>query len=351
MGDPLTDVVTEIFTGNQPTSSQRTSLMVFGSKPKKATSIKPSDKRRISLLNSDFKTATGLEARRFKKVATHTLSPHQLVAGSDRRIHHGIAKARDAIHAAGKRKDGCGILDTDYIAAFDWMVMLWVYKVMSKKGLSDNVIKRLKNLYNENISIIVVNNVLGKVLKNERLSVRQGDIPSMTWFTYGIDPLLHYLERRLTGITIYTLPALGPVEENSTPPSPVVEKYKVIGYADDMKPAVTNMEEFKLVDFASSLFERRSGCKLHRDLSLGKCKFLPLGGWKNTLTQDSIPAFMLLSDHLDTVGVELRATYTQTRKVNGDILQDKVQKKIGSWRSGKFMPLTQRPSSINTFCL
>ena len=60
---------------------------------------------------------------------------------------------------------------------------------------------------------------------------------------------------------------------------------------------------------------------------------------------------MLLSDHLDMVGVELRATYTQTRKVNGDILQDKVQKMIGSWRSGKFMPLTQRPSSINTFCL
>ena len=118
-----------------------------------------------------------------------------------------------------------------------------------------------------------------------------------------------------------------------------------------MKPAITNMEEFKLEDFASALFERSSFCKLHRVPSLGKCKFLPLGRWKNTLTQDSIPAFMLLSDHLDMVGVELRATYTQTRKVNGDILQDKVQKMIGSWRSGKFMPLTQRPSSINTFCL
>ena len=236
LGDPLTDVVTEIFQGNQPTSSQRTSLMVFGSKPKKATSIKPSDKRRISLCNSDFKTATGLEARRFKKVATHTLSPHQLVAGSDRRIHHGIARARDAIHATGKRKEGCGILDTDYIAAFDWMVMLWVFKVLSKKGLSDLVIRRLNNLYKENISIIVVNNILGRVLRNDRLSVRQGDIPSMTWFAYGIDPLLHYLDRRLTGITIHSLPALGPCEEDATPPPPIIEKYRVIGYADDMKP-------------------------------------------------------------------------------------------------------------------
>ena len=129
------------------------------------------------------------------------------------------------------------------------------------------------------------------------------------------------------------------------------ERYRVIGYADDMKPAITNMEEFHLVDFASSLFERSSGCKLHRDPSAGKCKFLPLGKWRNSLTQESIPAFMVLSDHLDMVGVELRATHTQTRKVNGDILQDRVQQIIGAWRSGKFMPLTQRPWSINTYCL
>ena len=60
---------------------------------------------------------------------------------------------------------------------------------------------------------------------------------------------------------------------------------------------------------------------------------------------------MLMSDHLDMVGVELRATHTQTRKVNGDIIQDRVQKIIGAWRSGKFMPLSQRPWSINTYCL
>jgi hypothetical protein len=129
------------------------------------------------------------------------------------------------------------------------------------------------------------------------------------------------------------------------------EKYKVIGYANDMKPAITNMEEFHLVDYASALFENSSGCKLHRDPSAGKCKFLPLGRWQKSLTQEDIPAFIKLSDHLDMVGVELRSTHTQTRKANGDMVQDRVQKIIGSWRSGKFMPLTQRPWSINTYCL
>ena len=116
--------------------------MVFGSKPKKVNSIKPSDKRRISLLNSDFKTISGIESSRFKKTATRTLSPLQLVAGDDRRIHHGINLARNAIQAASKlTKSGCGIADTDYQAAFDYLVMSWVFMVLKKKGLSQAVIK------------------------------------------------------------------------------------------------------------------------------------------------------------------------------------------------------------------
>ena len=91
--------------------------MVFGAKPKKLQSIKPKDKRKISLLNVDFKVFTGIEAKRHRKIMTHTVSHLQLVAGEDRRIHHGIALARDAIQAAGKARTGCCILDTDLVAA------------------------------------------------------------------------------------------------------------------------------------------------------------------------------------------------------------------------------------------
>ena len=51
------------------------------------------------------------------------------------------------------------------------------------------------------------------------------------------------------------------------------------------------------------------------------------------------------------VGVQLRATWTQTRKVNGDIIQERVSKTINTWRAGKFMPLSMRPSSVNSFVL
>ena len=52
LGDSLSELAVAIHQGDELPQSMRTSMMVFGSKPKKANSINPKDKRRISLLNS-----------------------------------------------------------------------------------------------------------------------------------------------------------------------------------------------------------------------------------------------------------------------------------------------------------
>ena len=83
--------------------------------------------------------------------------------------------------------------------------------VLEKKGLDKRVIRRLQNLYKDNLTIVVVNNIQGKSVKNVRLSLRQGDLPSMHFFSFAIDPLLVYLEKRLQGIVISSLPVHGPV--------------------------------------------------------------------------------------------------------------------------------------------
>ena len=80
----------------------------------------------------------------------------------------------------------------------------------------------------------------------------------------------------------------------------------MVGYANDVKPAVTSTEECTLIDNAMALFENASGCKLHRDPASKKCKFLPLAKWKTTLKQEDIPCpYITLTDELETVGVEL----------------------------------------------
>ena len=170
--------------------------------------------------------------------------------------------------------------------------------------------------------------MLGPNLVNNRLSLRQGDRPSGIWFCFGIDPLLVYLAKRLTGILIHSLPVLGPAEPQQPHQFPAFEtRYKVLGYLDDCKPAITTMEEFLLVDRACKLFEDSSGCKLHRDPASNKCKFLALGRWKGTLEQDDIPLpYLKLTDHLDFLGCKLFANYGATRRENGELLRSKVNK-------------------------
>ena len=112
------------------------------------------------------------------------------------------------------------------------------------------------------------------------------------------------------------------------------------------------MSEFSLVDRGSLLFERASGCILHRDPTSGKVKFLSLGRWKGTLKQEDLPVnYVVLSDHLDMIGVELRASHVQTRKHNGDLIQERARSTINPWRGGKFMTITQRGLSVNNYCL
>ena len=88
------------------------------------------------------------------------------------------------------------------------LLLPWVFKVLKKKGLKQSVIDCLYNIYEDNLSVVVVNNIEGQCFKNNRMSLRQGDVPSMFFFAYGIDPLISYLDKRLQGIPIYSLPVL-----------------------------------------------------------------------------------------------------------------------------------------------
>ena len=50
------------------------------------------------------------------------------------------------------------------------------------------------------------------------------------------------------------------------------------------------------------------------------------------------------------VGVELRATWSQTKRANGEIVQKRVSDTVQLWKSGKFMELSLRCRSLNIYC-
>ena len=353
LGDCLLEVIKSLFMGAPPTTSMRTAMMNFCCKPKKPNSVKPSDKRRISILNCDFKLYEGLIARRFRKIGYRVLSPLQYVAGRNRTIHHGIARARDAIEAASLSNTACGIGDQDYVAAFDYLVLSWVWQVLQFKGVHESTIRRLRTLYSNGITVPIVNNTHMPAVNDIRGSLRQGGSGSMEWFAFGIDPLLIYLEKNLTGILISSIPLEGPANEGESFPLPLhEERFKAMAFCDDVKPAICSINEFLIADKGAALFEAAAGTKLHRDPMSNKCKFLPLGKWCSKLKQEDIPTpYMRLTDTLDMVGVQLCSKWSKTRQKNGETLKLKVSNLLGSWRSGKFMPLTLRPWSANTFAL
>ena len=127
-------MVVAVGQGEALINSQRTSLMVFGAKPKKIQSKKASDKRCISLLNSYLKLITGIQASRFKLTLTNALLPLQVVSGDTRHIHYAINKVRDAINATSSAKADCAILDLDFIAAFCYQTMQWVLMVAKARA-------------------------------------------------------------------------------------------------------------------------------------------------------------------------------------------------------------------------
>ena len=180
-----------------------------------------------------------------------------------------------------------------------------------------------------------MNNLQGKCVKNTRQSIRQGDKFAMELFSFWMDPILGYLEKRLQGIIIHSIPVHGPIMLPRPPPAPrpapsppipglpalpppppvnrpsrQVQRHHILpgletkcilyAYCDDLKPAITNIWEFNLVERVMTLFELSSGCKMHRTAASQKCKFLPLGKWQTELTQEMIPhQFFSLSNHLD----------------------------------------------------
>ena len=112
----------------------------------------------------------------------------------------------------------------------------------------------------------------------------------MEWLAIGIDPSLIFLELNLSGILISSLPVLGPALNGDIYPlPPKQERFKAMAFCDDVKPAICNLEEFNIADRGASLFEKAAGTRLHRDPMSQKCKFLPLGKWRNNLHHNDIP--------------------------------------------------------------
>ena len=345
----MLEVFNFILHGEKPTETMRTSTVQFLNKPKKAGSLKLSDKRKISVLCTDFKCLETVLANRLNAVMPQFISESQY-ASKPKKIHQGISAARDLASFAERQKIDMAILALDMKSGFDFLQMDFVYFCFQKYGFSDKTIDIFKNVYGNALALSVVNGQRSKLIQDLRETLRQGGSGSMQIFNIGVNPLIQLLERSLQGVTLYSLPQYGPVQEHEEILDPVTKTTSIIGYVDDLNPVITKVEEFDTCNSHLILFEKASGCKFHRDPMSQKCKVTPFGSWKDWLTQNAVPLpFLLVSDQLEILGVKIFESWSKTRRAAGEELKSKIKSVRDKWRRGRFYDLLLRPHVVNTY--
>ena len=350
LGPHLCQVIRQVVQSGVPTESMRYAFQVFSPKPGKVNSLLSRDKRRLALLQSDHKILTGILAARLRKTEDHTLSAHQYAAGP-RRITHAISQARDAIQSVSPNQKGLGLIETDFMIAYDLLAVSWTWRVLQRKGCSPDFISTLRSIYETtpNYVINIINNEQQEKILNKRKNIKQGDRTSTTLFCFSVDPLLVHLDKRLQGYVYHKLPTQGPKHPSLGPPSPVEARLKVFGFVDDVKGVISSMAEFKVLDDALRLFELASGSRLHRDPTTKKCQILTLGKWARWTQNESPLNYMAIVDQLNFLGVKLARTSTKTRATNGDDLTKKIKSTIGAYKAGRHSALICRPHTTNCY--
>ena len=353
LGHHLSEVLREIVTSGKLPESMKNSFLVFSPKINKENSTRIKDKRKLSLLQTDFKILSGVLAGRLKKTEQHTISRFQFASGS-KRISQAVCLTRDAIESV-KPSQKVVLYETDYISAFDLMSIDWILKVLLKKGCSKSFVQTLRNIFQEEDTYVscVVNNEVQERILNRRKNIKQGCRSSTLLYCFATDPLLIKLNKILKGLTYFSHPTAGPHHPLFGRPRPVVEKITAIGYVDDVKGFLTSVDEFHTLDTTLASFEAASGSRLHRSVepTNQKCAALPLGRWAGWSSADCPLDYMKVVDHINLLGVKLARTTSRTRELAGSDLVSSVQSKLNHFRSGRHSSLVLKPHLANVYLL
>ena len=94
----ISEVLRAIVSSGKLPESCKNSFLVFSPKINKESSTRIKDKRKLSLLQTDFKILTGVLAGRLRKTEQHTISRYQFATGG-KRISEAVCLTRDAIES------------------------------------------------------------------------------------------------------------------------------------------------------------------------------------------------------------------------------------------------------------
>jgi len=129
------------------------------------------------------------------------LHPNQYCGRNGKSIFNAVAIVRDIIAYAETTNSSLCLLSIDFSDAFDKISHTFLFKILQEYGISETFCQRLRNIYADATSTLVLNGHKSKPIKIQS-GVRQGCPLSMMLFAACINPLLITLDKRLQGAKV-----------------------------------------------------------------------------------------------------------------------------------------------------
>jgi len=283
--------------------------------------------RPLSLLETLYKILTRILSGRMAETMDGVLHPDQHGFRRDRGIQTATVPVLEAVKDAEKTGQPLQLLSIDLKAAFDTISPDVIYKVMTLEKYPQIFTDAMHQLTSEGRGRMYVQGFLGPQFEIKN-GAGQGDPPSATRFNIGSDPVLraaHLIAQQFRYVFSNGLRA----------PSK--------GYADDhLHPLnVTNAGQVGAIIDVYKKFKEVSGLQI----SIEKTKILCINTDPALMQEISDLTGVGVVNKLRFLGVEIRATYSESLKESFKTVDEGVQAKYDRINSA-FLDLFHRRQLI-----
>ena len=298
--------------------------------------------RPITLLNCDYKILSKLLVLRMKPILPKVIKSGQLCTVGRKNILFGVNNVISSILYSNQKHIGACLLSLDFFKAYDRVFLPFLLKVMEAMGFGGTFCSWVEMLHLGARTRFILRKLTRSI--SVSFSIRQGDPIAMLLYIIYIEPLLIFIERRITDLPIENM---AQSEERRVAGLPAKNvRQSVEAFCDDVNIITSDLNDLKVVDEAVILFEKVSGGILSRTF---KCKIIGFGSWRDK--EDWPLPYLRSVSEIKVFGVFIMNSVRAMVTRNWEFRCQKLQNVLVAWSSRFMESIFQRIEVVNTFAL
>lgn len=242
--------------------------------------------RPITLSNCDLKLYSRIMANRIQQLMDKLIHTDQTGFITGRHITNSAMNIRTVMANASQAPPGAAICFLDFEKAYDRVAHNYLEQVLLKYGMNHQTLRNLKATYIEaQATILDGKTAFGKIPLS--CGVRQGDPLAPLLFNLAVEPYLHQLRIKLTGINLK------------------FGTFKLAIYADDTTTGMIPSDIPKFLQITKN-YQKASNAQINKNKSI----VIPLNNTNNCATSWQQLGFQVHTDgsHIKALGYHLNTS-------------------------------------------